>query len=31
MQKVVAVNLNGNAYQLDESAYEVLRAYLYGA
>jgi len=28
MQKVVTVNLNGNAYQLDESAYDALRAYL---
>jgi len=28
MEKVVTVNLGGNAYQLDESAFEVLRAYL---
>jgi phage shock protein PspC (stress-responsive transcriptional regulator) len=28
MQKVVTINLNGNAYQLDESGYERLRAYL---
>jgi phage shock protein PspC (stress-responsive transcriptional regulator) len=28
MQKVVTINLNGNAYQLDESGYEALRAYL---
>jgi phage shock protein PspC (stress-responsive transcriptional regulator) len=31
MQKVVIINLNGNAYQLDEPAYESLRAYLDGA
>jgi phage shock protein C len=28
MQKVISINLNGNAYQLDEPAYEVLHAYL---
>ena len=28
MQKVVTINLNGHAYQLDEAAYDVLRAYL---
>lgn len=28
MQKVVTINLNGNAYQLDESAYDALRTYL---
>ena len=28
MQKVVTVNLNGTAWQLDEDAYEALRAYL---
>jgi len=28
MQKVISINLNGNAYQLDESAYETLRDYL---
>jgi phage shock protein PspC (stress-responsive transcriptional regulator) len=28
MQKVITINLNGNAYQLDESGYERLRAYL---
>jgi phage shock protein PspC (stress-responsive transcriptional regulator) len=28
MQKVITINLNGNAYQLDEHAYEALRAYL---
>lgn len=28
MQKVIVINLNGNAYQLDEPAYESLRAYL---
>jgi phage shock protein PspC (stress-responsive transcriptional regulator) len=28
MQKVVSINLNGNAYQLDESGYETLRQYL---
>lgn len=28
MQKVINVNLNGNAYQLDEDAYAALRAYL---
>jgi phage shock protein PspC (stress-responsive transcriptional regulator) len=28
MQKVITINLNGQAYQLDEDAYEALRAYL---
>ena len=28
MQKVISINLNGNAYQLDESGYETLREYL---
>jgi phage shock protein PspC (stress-responsive transcriptional regulator) len=28
MQKVISINLNGNAYQLDESGYDTLRAYL---
>ena len=28
MQKVVTINLNGNAYQLDEAAFAALRAYL---
>jgi phage shock protein PspC (stress-responsive transcriptional regulator) len=28
MQKVISINLNGNAYQLDESAFDALRAYL---
>lgn len=28
MQKVVVVNLNGNAYQLEEPAYQALQAYL---
>jgi hypothetical protein len=28
MQKVVTINLNGRAYQLDENGYDVLRAYL---
>jgi phage shock protein PspC (stress-responsive transcriptional regulator) len=31
MERVVSVNLNGNSYQLDESAYDALRAYLGGA
>jgi phage shock protein PspC (stress-responsive transcriptional regulator) len=31
MQKVTTINLNGNAYQLDEAAYDLLRAYLDGA
>jgi phage shock protein PspC (stress-responsive transcriptional regulator) len=31
MNKVVTVNLNGNAYSLEEPAYEALRAYLGGA
>jgi phage shock protein PspC (stress-responsive transcriptional regulator) len=28
MQKVVSINLNGNAYQLEEQGYDTLRAYL---
>ena len=28
MQKVITINLNGNAFQLDEEGYEALRAYL---
>jgi phage shock protein PspC (stress-responsive transcriptional regulator) len=28
MQKVISINLNGNAYQLDEVGYETLREYL---
>ena len=28
MERVVTINLNGNPYQLDESAYDALRAYL---
>jgi phage shock protein PspC (stress-responsive transcriptional regulator) len=28
MQKVITINLNGNAYQLDEAGYDVLRDYL---
>ena len=28
MQKVITINLNGNAFQLDEDGYEALRAYL---
>jgi phage shock protein PspC (stress-responsive transcriptional regulator) len=28
MQKVITINLNGNAYQLDEQGYEALRVYL---
>ena len=28
MQRVITINLNGNAYQLDEPAFEMLRAYL---
>lgn len=28
MQKVITINLNGNAYQLDETAFDTLRAYL---
>src|SRR4051812_23458228 len=31
MQKVITINLNGNAYQLDEDAYDALRKYLTGA
>jgi phage shock protein PspC (stress-responsive transcriptional regulator) len=31
MQKVISINLNANAYQLDESGYNVLREYLAGA
>jgi phage shock protein C len=28
MNRVISINLNGNAYQLDENAFEALRAYL---
>jgi phage shock protein PspC (stress-responsive transcriptional regulator) len=28
MQKIITINLNGSAYQLDEDGYEALRAYL---
>ena len=28
MNKVITINLNGNAYQLDEAGYEALRTYL---
>jgi phage shock protein PspC (stress-responsive transcriptional regulator) len=28
MHKVISINLNGNAYQLDEAGYDALRAYL---
>ena len=28
MQKVISINLNGHAYQLEEAGYETLRAYL---
>ena len=28
MQKVISINLNGNAYQIDESGYAALVAYL---
>jgi len=28
MQKVITINLNGNAYQLDEHGYDALRTYL---
>jgi phage shock protein PspC (stress-responsive transcriptional regulator) len=31
MNRVVTINLSGNAYQLDEDGYEVLRAYLHDA
>jgi phage shock protein PspC (stress-responsive transcriptional regulator) len=31
MQKVISINLNGNAYQLDESGYDALHQYLAGA
>jgi phage shock protein PspC (stress-responsive transcriptional regulator) len=31
MQKVISINLNGNAYQLDEGGYDRLREYLAGA
>ena len=31
MQRVISINLNGNAYQLDESGYDALREYLAGA
>jgi len=28
MHKVIVINLNGNAYQLDEIGYDAVRAYL---
>ena len=28
MNKVIVINLNGNAYQIDEEGYSALRAYL---
>src|SRR3954466_9133864 len=28
MQKVIAINLNGNAYQVEEAGYDALTAYL---
>jgi hypothetical protein len=31
MQKVITINLNGNAFQIDESGYAALVAYLEGA
>ena len=31
MQKVIAINLNGNAFQIDESGYAALVAYLESA
>jgi phage shock protein PspC (stress-responsive transcriptional regulator) len=31
MNKVIIINLNGNAYQLEESGYDALRVYLEGA
>jgi phage shock protein PspC (stress-responsive transcriptional regulator) len=31
MERVININLNGNAYQLDESGYDALREYLAGA
>jgi len=31
MQRVISINLNGNAYQLDESGYDALREYLESA
>ena len=31
MQKVITINLNGNAYQLEETAFGLLRVYLDGA
>jgi len=31
MQKVISINLNGNAYQVDEAGYEALITYLDGA
>jgi len=31
MQKVITINLNGNAYQIDEGGYAALVAYLEGA
>ena len=31
MQKVISINLNGNAYQIDEAGFAALVAYLDGA
>jgi phage shock protein PspC (stress-responsive transcriptional regulator) len=31
MQKVISINLNGHAYQIDEAGYDALRDYLAGA
>ena len=31
MNKVIAINLNGNAYQVEEAGYDALRAYLENA
>ena len=31
MQKVISINLNGIAYQLEEDGYDALREYLAGA
>ena len=31
MQKVISINLNGHAYQVDEAGYNALRDYLAGA
>ena len=30
MQKVISINLNGHAYQVDEAGYDALRDYLAG-